>query len=1053
MKRLLIFLILTLSVMPLFAGLSPSAIYYADSETLRSMCLYRGLPTGTDAEMRNALYEYENLEVYSDTSDSKYSDYIIKILSADSLSNNKDVVTLTGDASISFLENGSSEKILHAGTIIVDSKNKKLTALDEVVFEDTASDASLNSIYADIVTVFWDSGKIYVSEATTSSERKNSDDQSVTFYTTGESLTYFPGGGILYGNGYIASNPETRYSSIKAENIAMLPGEDMFISNAWLSIGRVPILYVPFFFFPGSRITGNPAFGFDSAKGAFLNTTFEIFGVNEDIESSESSSSFTSLLTSNEETGVLYPNGYYYSSLEELTPLQRWAKDSGSFLSVEFDTYKGSQSFNGGGVHLGLDGYITLLNKKLKISVSDGLALSAPVYDKESKLRYYGINSLTYSNSGLKVDASFPFYSDDKVLVDFGNRLYGFSIDPILGKNPEFPTDYKSSISSFTRRVKTSYSLPSKYLGSVVSSLSISDLSIENTYSFDTASKILSDGKNIDNPSRYTYKVTKSTLPSISSNLSGTLFSLSDKITTKPSEEMTEDNSEKPSYSDLHILSDPLLAPLYTENAPKEKSETTSFNTSLKYSISQSFKSSNAYKYGKITDNDKSLSLSSKFTLSSSVSKWFSLSNVLTPSYSFKAEKAYDDSEEEIKETNQLNLNNELSIKIPEVGISYSLSMRLINNKTINDFLVSDGNKSLVSEKKSEFDFGWNKETIYQHKISLSKSFNLGDYTITPSVSYTLKPLVGSLNPKISFKNGPFTLATSWKFVENKETESYEKDMLELSTGYSSTFVTISTSMSYQTKDFDANDFFKPLSINASASIRSKDKKYSLTEAVKYSYYSSKYNFNNYFDSIKTTLSIPHLSSSLNFKTDIGTKNVKFSDFNMKVSYTTDPLTFWKGRVNLKFGISSDFSMDESGFESASFTIAPSLSFSVAEFIDFKFSFSSYNNSFYRYYDDNDQFSVKMMLDDLWRSVDFIGDGRRNTNFVMKNASLEAAHYMEDWDLHCKYSAEVVKSGTEYSLIPKLTVYLAWKTLPELKVDEKWEQKLVNKELEWVKNN
>ena len=71
----------------------------------------------------------------------------------------------------------------------------------------------------------------------------------------------------------------------------------------------------------------------------------------------------------------------------------------------------------------------------------------------------------------------------------------------------------------------------------------------------------------------------------------------------------------------------------------------------------------------------------------------------------------------------------------------------------------------------------------------------------------------------------------------------------------------------------------------------------------------------------------------------------------------------------------------------------------------------------------------------------------------MRSASLEAVHYMEDWDLHCKYSAEVVKSGTEYSLLPKFSIYLSWKTLPELKVDEKWEQKRVDNSLEWVKSN
>lgn len=1051
MKKALTFLILALFSLSLFAGISPSAIYYADRDTLESMCTYRGLEIGSEEEMRNALYEYEKLEVYSATEKSKSSSYKIEILSSDSLENNNDVITLTGDASISFKEENGSEKILHAGTIIVDTKNKKFTALDEVVFEDTAENASLNSIYADIVTVFWESGKIYVSEATTSSERENSEEEKVMFYTSGESLAYFPDGGILYSDGFIASNPDTRYSSIKAKEIAMLPGEDMFISNAWLSIGRVPILYLPFFFFPGSRVVGNPAFGFDSAKGAFINSTFEIFGINKDISEAEGASSFTSILKSGEDTGVQYPTGYYYSSLNELSKIQDWAQRTNSYLSVEFDAYKGAQSLEGGAVHLGLDGYISLLDNKLKLSVSDGLALSSPVYTDTSRLRYYGINTLQFSGYGLRLDASFPFYSDDKVMIDFGNRLYGFSIDPILGQDPEFPTDYKSSLNSYTRRLKASYSLPSKYLGGIVSSLSISELSFENTYNFNTSSRIKVDGKYVDNPYQYTYVVNKAQSPRISSNMSGTIFSFSDKIVPKGAE-VEENKEDKPSYSDLHILSDPLLAPLYSEKAAAKSVQTTSYSSSLKYSISQSFYNKNEFLNGEVSENEKNLSLSSKFTLSAAVSKWFSLSNILTPSYSMKAETEHDGSEADLRVTTKIGMNNELSVKIPELGLSYELSMRILNDTISNNYLIIDDVKDEVSSKSNSLDFGWNKDTIYKHKIALSKSFDFFGGTITPSVSYTIKPLVGAFNPKLSYKYSNFTLALSWKFVQNSKTEEYEKDLLELSTGYSSRFVTFSTAMKYQSNEYNPEDIFKPLEINSSASLRTSDKKWSITESVKYSYYSSKYDIYNYFDSIKTTLSIPYFSSSINWRTK-AENDIAFSDFNMKLNYTSDPFQFWKGRVYLKFGLKSEFSMDESGFETASFTITPSLTFSVAEFIDFKFSFSSYNNSFYSYYDENDNFSFKMMLDDLARSFDFVGDGRRNTHFVMKSASLEAIHFMEDWDLHCKYSTEVVKSGTEYSLLPQLTVYLAWKTLPEMKVDEKWNQKLVDDELEWVKSN
>ena len=77
-------------------------------------------------------------------------------------------------------------------------------------------------------------------------------------------------------------------------------------------------------------------------------------------------------------------------------------------------------------------------------------------------------------------------------------------------------------------------------------------------------------------------------------------------------------------------------------------------------------------------------------------------------------------------------------------------------------------------------------------------------------------------------------------------------------------------------------------------------------------------------------------------------------------------------------------------------------------------------------------------------SVDFLGDGRSNTSFILRSISLEAIHVMDDWNLNCKYSTEIVKSsvtgGSVYTLQPSLTIFLSWKTMPDLKVEENWKQ-------------
>ena len=62
----------------------------------------------------------------------------------------------------------------------------------------------------------------------------------------------------------------------------------------------------------------------------------------------------------------------------------------------------------------------------------------------------------------------------------------------------------------------------------------------------------------------------------------------------------------------------------------------------------------------------------------------------------------------------------------------------------------------------------------------------------------------------------------------------------------------------------------------------------------------------------------------------------------------------------------------------------------------------------------------------------------------MKKINLEFVHVMEDWDLECRYSTELINNTidgrTIYTLQPSLSVFLSWKTMPDLKVEENWKQ-------------
>ncbi|MBQ0071256.1 MAG: hypothetical protein KBS81_05285, partial [Spirochaetales bacterium] len=348
MKRLLVLSAILLLCTSVFASIRPEVIYYADRTSLQNMCSMRGLSTsGSDEDLRSALYDYEELDVYTvkestgeKEEEQGKSSYQLEVLNADSLSEENGVLTLAGVVSISIKTNDQEPKNLSASRIVVDGELSKVTALGNVIYRDSDSNAALQEISADVFTILWEKGDIYISGGTTSTERQNVDNDTILFYTSGETLTYLDEGAILYDNGYITSNPKHAYSSISAKKLELLPGQDMFLSQATFNIGRVPVLYLPAFMFPGSRIIGNPNFGFSSTKGAFVNTTFEIFGSYPKFKEQDNSSSFTAILKSGDDESSSVINGYYYGE-GEVSELEKWAVSNGSYLAVMADAYRG----------------------------------------------------------------------------------------------------------------------------------------------------------------------------------------------------------------------------------------------------------------------------------------------------------------------------------------------------------------------------------------------------------------------------------------------------------------------------------------------------------------------------------------------------------------------------------------------------------------------------------------------------------------------------------------------------------------------------------------
>ena len=976
----------------------------ADEATLVEMAALRGMDTDVDAsELRQALLEREDdFSTAVGSLPVEEGGYHLTVLSADGMDLSPDgLVTLSGSVAVEFtLEGDEAGKTLSADHMVLDPASGRVTAYGNVSYRDSAADSGLEQIEADIVSYLYDTGELLVSGGTTTSERTNNEDEEVTFYTTGRLLSYNTGQeGLFFQDGYLTSNPDTAYSSITADSIALLSGGDMFLSDAYLSIGRVPILYLPFFFYPGSRLSINPAFGFNSSRGMFLSTTSEIFGTYPKFSTGDESS-FASILRTADSADMV-SNGLYYEEGVPAGGIQEWARRTDSYLALLADVYSDA------GFLIGLDGKINPVDG---MSISSGTSLilnraTSANYDKS--FRYYSLNALSLDASYGSLDLSLPLYSDPRVYADYGSRLTSFSIDALFGASQSFPTTGTSSVTSYDAYLTGSLQLPSSMRSDLVGTLRLS--SIRANASFDW------------NSTDRRYDISDITLPSFTFTMSGTLFSLDGgQVESAPAPE-----KEEVDITDFFLLADPLLYDLYVvQPATDHLMSFDDYMLSLTYSITERF--SNDFQidnddmsvYGQEVGSTSQLSLE----LYAQAGRFFTLRETLTPSWSY----SYD-GDEESKE-NDFSLLSTTRASIPVLGISYELSAYL--------YRFSADEVAGESSFENLF-FAFDRENVRRHSISLSQSLGSVDSLgqVTASLSYTLPPLQSSFTPRLSYRVGGFTSALSWSFDE-KDEGGYQSADIDFSMGLNLPNVTFSLALGYDSAIWDPADFWAPLDLSSSFSLRTADKAWSITERLVYDAMDD--GGRNQIDELSTTISMPWLDLAVNFRTDEDALRLEYFQLSSQIDDLT--LYAWKNRIRLSLVLDGRLRYDFLNPYSSSLRIRTGFEFSIAEFLDLTVALTTTNNAFYRYTDSEGNFSFSGMFADLWRSFDFIGDGRSNTQFNMEAFDVELVHYMGDWDLHLRYTASLQSQGRDYTWVPTFAIYLSWKTIPDLKVDQTWEE-------------
>ena len=930
-------------------------------------------------QLRRQLYDYYQIEEIPQGEQEVTVPFQLTLLSADRLYRSGTplrYLLLEGAVQLLFnTDNSDQPEGLRADRVVIELSQSAVNALGSVEYQ-----REDQQIFGEALSIDYRTGAVSGTQGETAVSRENSEGTSIDYIITSDALDITSDPlAIAVSSGVISTKSEQKYFSISSDKLHMVSGGDILATNATVSLGRIPILWVPFVFYPGKTFVFNPVIGYSSEKGAFFSSTWAVYG-RYPIEVEEQSS-LASLFASSQED-QLSPDGWVFSA--GIPKKDTWAERTDSYLALLFDTYQYQ------GVFVGIDTVNRSEDNRFNITTFGGLALvgtppASGVYTIPS-FRYLNETTAHIKTKLLDVSLSLPLYSDPKVLRDYGNRLTRFSLQSLLG-TIQFPTNYRSDITGFDWEMVGSLTIPTDLVSPVIEQLRINHMVSEVHWDARTAS----EGSG--------YEITALTAPEIRATVSGTLVSWSREKDAAP--EQTPSRLEPGFSYDRWAVEPPFTASV----KPKES---VSSSISLRYSLTQYLIQERSIEALALSNPSLYTRTAGSIDVSATIAPRY-----LTLSQKFLPIISYHETEAEIKEL--VSFSSTTDISIPLIGLSYGLSARLYD-------------RSVISGTETGGWEHWDRDTVTRHQISWNQVFPSGDTRITPSLTLQLPPLAYSLTPKVVLAHGHASASASMSFSE-QDTGGFAAEDIQLLFSYqdpswlkwTSLFTYDLATASQGGHWIDALTWKQDATLQVCNSY--------LTIASKSLYTWS----NREFNILSLSTSLPYFSIYLQTRGPFDQLDVEFIDAKVTLDAWTH--TWWKNRISLAVDLTSSYRHALSFSYTSLFTFGVDIKFFIAEFITLDISLNSINTGVNRYQ------SVQQVWEDLWRSFDLFGDGRHHTFFTMESLNISLIHHMADWDLHCKYEGSVVLSDLEWEWRPTFSVFLQWKAIPEITVDRSFDMR------------
>jgi lipopolysaccharide assembly outer membrane protein LptD (OstA) len=896
-----------------------------------------------------------------------------------------------------------------------------------------------------------------------------------------------------------SANNEESLWSLSASRVWLLPGSDFAILNGLLKVGEIPVMYIPFFYYPADEVIFHPVIGSRTREGSFFQTTTYLLGRPKATTSAQSS--LTKILGNSNDMQKKREGLFLRSTGKKVTDPDKVS------LRMLLDHYVNLGFYFGTDLDLPAMKMLAPMNLSLGVGVTRPIGKSSngnytpffPDYDSEIKwdesnlfgatvpFRYRLTTGSSIRGKYGSFTWSLPFYSDPMVDSDFLSRAEDMDWVNMIQKGAAMDEIESSQTQlwnyswQFTTQFVPSFPQMTPYItgisiSSITHTLSFRKKDVDlGSYSFDDIRRYA--------PNSAFYAPDTFTLYSLSASVAGTPFSLG-KNTASQANTKTAD-TEPPDDPLINIgvprspfekkeneeakkkdQADKLVPPELNQRFDMPRIGNTSF--SVDYRFAPSSASTLKYNYGKWKEyDDIDWDVSSILTNiggeASTTLNFNHSENLFTNAfiytgtgtwrqYGYLNEESDEFSSSGAPDPTKINNAKIQEAKQSFFSTSYQLTSSLrplywndiFKSSSLQYNLKGLAVRSKFNEEDStgdnlkyDMDYGeWEKEKIDIHQFTTTLSALVMDKTQTISLSADLPPKDAVISWRTGFRIGVTETDTNMRILFPGEEEKRKLEPFSFTERILfGTFGNFTQTVVLDTEDWD----------------HSKDTDQLLRE--KLTTLTSSLNLTKWGLSATYTASrmlgyeyIPGTGSGTGWVQKTGIQTLQSRDFSLNFSKNLTMKDLWNKRMQFTVNTSSRLFFDLQRYTSSNFTFSLGFTMGITKFFDLSMSANSENASIFRYFKDIPPFnSVDMdirgennVFFDLLNSFRFDDEElRKSSSFKMKNFRIAATHYLGDWNAILNWTMSPYRPPTSrrFEINNEVTFLLQWIPVSEIKSD------------------